>query len=181
MQHRPHDHRPAPHCHRAGLAPLELVLVFPVLMMMAGLFLFVANAGVWKLRSHAAAREAAFQQVHPRLGEVTTAPPDWQRSDVSLSVQPGPPTWTNDPFAAHTLFRGPDWESFPINPVLQDWSEGIVIGRSNSDITSRLWPAMGVRYRYQRDVYIFAGHQWQYETMGIGHGSRRSVALFDLQ
>ena len=180
MQHLPRHSR-LPTRPRSGLAPMELVLVFPVLMMMAGLFLFVANAAVWKLRSHGAAREAAFQQVHPRLGEATTAPPDWQRPDVSTSVQPGQPVWANDPFAAHTLIRGPEWESFPINPAFQDWSEGIVIGRANADITSRLWPQMRIHYRYQRDVSLFAGHQWQYEAMGIGHGSRRSVALFDLQ
>ncbi len=181
MQHPPRHQRLPLHRHRTGLAPMELVLVFPVLMMMAGLFLFVANAGVWKLRSHGAAREAAFQQVHPRTGETTTAPPAWRRADVSTSVQPGPPVWANDSFAAHTLFRGPDWESFSINAALLDGSPGIVIGRSNSDITSRLWPAMGIHYRYQRDVYLFAGHQWQYEAMGIGHGNRRSVVLFNLQ
>jgi hypothetical protein len=166
---------------RTGLAPMELVLVFPVLMMMAGLFLFVSNAAVWKLRSHGAAREAAFQQVHPRLGEVTTPSPEWRRADVSYSVQPGPPVWSSDPFEAHTLFRGPDWQGAPINPALLDGSQGIIIGRSNSDITSRLWPAMGIHYRYQRDVYLLAGNQWQYESMGVGHGSRRSLVLFDLQ
>ena len=181
MPHRPQHHRLAPRRPRTGLAPMELVLVFPVLMMMAGLFLFVANAAVWKLRSHGAAREAAFQQVHPRLGEMTTAPPEWRRADVSTSVQPGPPVWTGDPFEAHTLFRGPEWQGASINPALLDGSQGLVIGRSNADITSRLWPAMGIHYRYQRDVYLFAGHQWQYESMGVGHGSRRSVVLFHLQ
>lgn len=172
--------RKSPSRLRPGLAPLELVMVFPILMMMAGLYLFVANAAVWKLRSHGAAREAAFQQVHPRLGEVTTPALEWRRADVSSSVQPGPPVWSSDPFEAHTLFRGPDWQGAPINPALLDGSQGMVIGRSNADITSRLWPAMGIHYRYQRDVYLYAGHQWQYESMGVGHGSRRSIVLFNL-
>ncbi len=180
MQHRQSHGRLASRRPRTGLAPMELVLVFPVLMMMAGLFLFVANAAVWKLRSHAAAREAAFQQMHPRLGEMTTAPPDWRRPDVSTSVQPGPPPWTSDPFVAQTLFRGPRWQGTQINPALLDGMSGVVIGRSNADIRSGLWPAMGIHYRYQRDVYLFAGHQWQYESMGIGPGSRRSVVLFNL-
>ena len=181
MQHQPpHRRLPCPR-HRTGLAPMELVLVFPVLMMMAGLFLFVGNAAVWKLRSHGAAREVAFQQVHPRLGEVTTAPPDWRRPNVSVTVLPGQPAWLNDPLTAHPLFRGPDWLGVPINTELFDGSPGMVNGRSQADIRSGLWPQMRIHYRFQRDVSLFAGHQWQYDAMGLGgHGNRRSVVLFDL-
>ncbi len=181
MQHRPRHQRLPFARHRTGLAPMELVLVFPVLMMMAGLFLFVGNAAVWKLRSHGAAREAAFQQVHPRQGEATTAPPDWRRSDVSVTVLQGEPTCQIDPLAAHPLFRGPDWLGVPVNSELFDGSPGMVIGRSQADIRSGLWPQMGVHYRFQRDVSLFAGHQWQYDAMGLdGHGTRRSVELFNL-
>ena len=168
--------------HRPGLAPLELVLVLPVLMLMAALMLFATHAAVWKLRSHGAAREAAFQQVHPRTGEVTTNPPEWRRPDVMTSVQPGPPVWQNDPFAAHILFRGPAWKNIPINPALFEGSAGMVVGHSQCDIKSKIWPQAKVHYLFQRDVAIFAGHQWQYETMGIkGHDSRRSVPLLGLQ
>ena len=181
MQHPPRHQRLSCTRHRTGLAPMELVLVFPVLMMMAGLFLFVGNAAVWKLRSHGAAREVAFQQVHPRLGEVTTAPPDWRRPNVSVTVLPGQPAWLNDPLTAHPLFRGPDWLGVPINTELFDGSPGMVIGRSQADIRSGLWPQMRIHYRFQRDVSLFAGHQWQYDAMGLGgHGNRRSVVLFDL-
>ncbi len=167
---------------RAGLAPVELVLVLPVLMMVAALMLFAANAAVWKLRCHGAAREVAFQQIHPRTGEAAISPPDWRRPEVSTSIQAGPPVWQNDPFAGHTLFRGPAWQSIPINPGLFEGAPGTVIGHSQSDIKSGMWPQMGVHYRFQRDVAIFAGHQWQYDAMGInGHESRRSVPLLGWQ
>ena len=181
MQHQRRKQRLSPNRPHAGLAPVELVLVLPILMMVAALLMFVTNAAVWKLRSHGAAREAAMQQVHPRWGEPTTSPPEWRRSDVSTTVFPGPPAWPNDPLTAHTLFRGPDWLGVPINTTLFDGSPGMVIGRSQADIRSGLWPQMRIRYQFQRDVSLFAGHQWQYDSMGLnGHGSRRSVELFNL-
>ena len=167
---------------RAGLAPLELVLVLPLLMMVAALMLFVANAAVWKLRSHGAAREAAFQQIHPRTGDATTNPPDWRRIEVSTTVQPGPPVWSIDPFERHALFRGPSWRTIPINASLLNGSPGMLIGHAQSDIRSEIWPQMRIHYRFQRDVAIFASHQWQYDAMGIGEqGDRRSVPLLGLR
>ena len=154
----------------------------PVLMMVAALMLFAANAAVWKVRSHGAAREAAFQQVHPRTGEVTTNPPEWRRPDVSTSVQLGPAVWQNDPFANHILFRGPAWRTIPINTSLFDGSGGMAIGHSQSDIKSGIWPQVKVHYRFQRDVAIFAGHQWQYDVMGVrGNDARRSIPLLGLE
>ena len=155
--------------------------MLPILMMVAALLMFVANAAVWKLRSHGAARQAAMQQVHPRTGEASTSPPEWRRPDVSTSVQPGPPVWPVDPFAEHALFRGPNWEGIAIESALLDGSQGMVIGRSQADIRSGIWTQLGIHYRFQRDVSLFAGHQWQYDSMGLnGHGSRRSVVLFNL-
>lgn len=183
MQRGAQQQRIASSFQRAGLAPVELVLVLPILMMVAALLMIAANAAVWKLRSHGAAREAAFRQVHPRLGEaVTSPPPEWRRPDVSISVQQAPPVWNVDPFAAHTLFRGPVWEGITIHSALLDGSQGMVIGHSQSDIRSGIWTQLGIHYRYQRETYLFAGQQWQYDAMGIGgHGNRRSIPLLDLQ
>ena len=167
--------------HRAGLAPLELVLVLPLMMMVAGLMLFLANATVWKLRSHGAARETAFQQFHPRTGEVTSVPPDWVRSDVATAVLAGPPVWGSDPFEMHPLFRGHSWRTLPINPSLFDGSSGLLVGRAQSNIKSGLWPQMRIFYRYQRDVTILGSRQWQYQSMGLGHhGDRRSKWLIGI-
>lgn len=167
--------------HRAGLAPMELVLVMPVLMMVAGLMLFVANAGVWKLRAYSAAREVAFQTVHPRQTAPVAPPPEWRRPDVSVSVQPGPNVWNVDPLENHPLLRGPTWPPFLVNSQLLDGSQGLKSGRAQSTIRSGLWPQMRVNYRFQREAFVLADHQWQYESMGLpGHGARRSLQLWGL-
>ena len=166
---------------RAGLAPMELVLVMPVLMMVAGLMLFAANAGVWKLRAYAAAREVAFQTVHPRQSAPVVPPPDWRRPDLSHSVQPGPNVWNVDPLENHPLLRGPNWPPLLVNSQLLDGTQGLMSGRAQSAIRSRLWPQMRVHYRFQREVFVLAGREWQYDTMGLpGHGARRSLQLWEL-
>lgn len=164
---------------RRGIAPLELVLVLPLMMMVAGLMLFVANAGVWKLRAHSAAREAAFQVIQPREGEQPVPPPEWRRPDLTFSIQPGNPIGTADPLQNHPLFRGPAWPPLRVNPQLFDSSKGMVVGQATSAVASGLWPQMRVNYRFQRDVPVMAGHQWQYHAMGLpSHDSRRSTFLW---
>lgn len=166
---------------RSGLAPLELVLVLPLMMMVAGLMLFVANAAVWKLRSHGAAREAAFQQCYPRTGELTKPPPDWVRPDVATTALAGPPVWGTDPFERHSLFRGPSWRTLPVDTARLDGSTGLWTGRAQSNIKSGLWPQIKVYYRFQRDVTILGSQQWQYQAMGMGnHDDRRSKILLGI-
>lgn len=166
---------------RSGLAPLELVLVLPLLMMVAGLMLFVANAGVWKLRAHAAAREAAFQSVHPRQSASASQPPEWQRPELTYSVAPGPAVWNVDPLENHPLLRGPSWPPLTVNSHLLDGSQGMTVGQSQSAVRSGLWPQMRVNYRFQREVFVLGSHQWQYDSMGLpGPGARRSILLWDL-
>ncbi|MFO1007082.1 MAG: hypothetical protein U0929_14065, partial [Planctomycetaceae bacterium] len=166
---------------RSGLAPLELVLVLPLMMMVAGLMLFVANAAVWKLRSHGAAREAAFQQFYPRTGEISKPPPDWVRPDVATTVLAGPPVWSSDPFEMHELFRGPSWRTLPIDGTRLDGSTGLWTGRAQSNIKSELWPQMKVYYRFQRDVTVLGSQQWQFQAMGMRHhGDRRSKTLMGI-
>jgi hypothetical protein len=170
------------HRNRSGLAPLELVLVLPVLMMVAGLMLFVANAGVWKLRAHAGAREAAFQSVHPRQTAPASQPPEWQRPELTYSIAPGPTVWSVDPLENHPLLRGPNWPPLTVNSQLLDGSQGMMIGQAQSAVPSGLWPQMRVNYRFQRKVFVLGSHQWQYDSMGIpGHGARRSIPLWNLE
>ena len=139
---------------RAGLAPMELVLVMPVLMMMAGLMLFAANAGVWKLRAYAAAREVAFQTVHPRQSAPVVPPPDWRRPDLSHSVQPGPNVWNVDPLENHPLLRGPNWpppaREFPASgwhsrPDVGPGAIGNSLAIVASDASPLPLPARGIR------------------------------------
>lgn len=165
---------------RRGLAPLELVLVLPVLMMVAGLLLFVANAGVWKLRANVAAREAAFQSAYPKSG-LQAAPPEWRRPDLTYTSGPGPNVWSVDPFENHPLFRGPNWPPLTVNSQVFDGSQGLVVGQAQSSIRSGLWPQMRISYRFQREVPLLSGHQWQYQAMGLpSHQTRRSLQLWEI-
>lgn len=186
--HRSVSHRSVfqcavPSASRAGLAPLELVLVLPLLAMMAALLMFVAFAGVWKQRAHLAAREAAWQSIWPRTDSVER-PPEWGRRDVTLRTQIGPLIGNVDPWEDHPLFRGPRTMTqtpLDVDSRYFDGSAGIILGQSQSEIRSPLWPQLRVTYRFQRDQLLMAREGWQYESMGLSSaGTRRSVALFQL-
>ncbi len=182
MQAKHSLHQTPTHCGRAGLAPLELVLVLPLLAMVAALLLFVAHAGVWKQRAHVASREAVWQTAWPQTDSVL-APPDWRRSDVSMLTEDGPPVWNVDPFEDHPLFRGPQTATdvpLDVNPVLFDGTSGLMSGQSRSQIRSSLWPRLRVTYRFQRDQPLFSRQGWQFDAMDLpSHETRRSLFLFN--
>jgi hypothetical protein len=56
-------------CGRRGLAPLELTLTLPILVLMMALMINFGVVGVWKVRTQANARYAAWRTITARTGE----------------------------------------------------------------------------------------------------------------
>lgn len=71
--HRP-QRRPA---RRAGLAPLELTLSLPFLMLLTALMINFGFVGAWKLRAQGAARYASWRTLAVRTGDWNPPPDNW--------------------------------------------------------------------------------------------------------
>src|ERR1700741_2840147 len=87
------NHRPlrVPHSvfrARAGLAPLEMTLTLPFLVMMMALMIDFGVVGAWKVRTQANTRYAAWRTVNARTGELNPTPPYWSAT-ATLTTQPG--------------------------------------------------------------------------------------------
>ncbi|MCA9071579.1 MAG: hypothetical protein KDA84_21785, partial [Planctomycetaceae bacterium] len=93
--------------HRAGLAPLELVLVLPILLFVMALMINLGTGGAWKIRTQINARHSAWRALEHRTGQGDPHPGNWpddarlQSNGTSLSPVPF------DPYVGHVVARGP--------------------------------------------------------------------------
>ncbi len=98
---RPPDHT------RRGLAPVELVLVLPLLLFVMGLMIIMGTQGAWSVRTAITARQAQWRQLRPRRRDTDPPPPFWPPTGT-VDVEPNqPPPFPNDPLAAFPVVRGP--------------------------------------------------------------------------
>jgi len=171
---------------RRGLAPLELVLWLPVLLMVMALIVNYANMTSWRLRGEVVARDAVWRSRWPRAGRVEPRPPSrvWP-ADAGMGLRGDDPMWMLDqPHIDHPVVRGPVLElgdpprQFRVNPVL-DPQVGAV--RGTSDISRRfdLLPALG-RYRSGEIAARMLTRQWQCAQMGFANHHRRSLVLYEM-
>lgn len=87
-----HHHRvrePRRLAKRAGLAPLELTLSIPFLMLMTALMINFGFVGAWKVRAQGSARYATWRSLAVRTGEWNPPPDNWPAGSP-LTSEAGP-------------------------------------------------------------------------------------------
>lgn len=171
---------------RRGLAPVELVLWLPVLLMVMALIVNYANMTSWRIRGEVVARDAAWRSRWPRSGGAEPRPASgiWPRhADVGRRGDAEIPA-LNDPSVQHPVVRGPVLERgqpprrFRVKPVL-DQKTGAVKGTSSISRPYDLLSALG-RFETGEIADCMLTDQWQCAQMGFHNHYRRSLVLYDL-
>lgn len=110
-----HHHRvrePRRLANRAGLAPLELTLSIPFLMLMTALMINFGFVGAWKVRAQGSARYATWRSLAVRTGEWNPPPDNWPAGSP-LTSEAGPDLpqvdtlWNQPPDLTVECIRGP--------------------------------------------------------------------------
>ena len=151
------------HERRRGLAPLELVLALPILLMIMALMVNYGTMAAWKLRGHTAARYAAFSARWPRTGQSDPRPAYWPGS---MEVEgAGNIARLDDQRVYHPVARGPLASGVQVNSELLDPSRGLRRGRAS---LTRGYPMIGKMgsYHLTAEVY-FLDNMWQYQRFGL--------------
>jgi hypothetical protein len=96
-------------CRRRGLAPLELVLAIPFLLMVLAMIINLGTEVKWKIRTLAVSRQAVWRQRRDRHGNTDPPLAGWPRQGTSLRVFPATsqPIFPQDPLAPYSVVRGP--------------------------------------------------------------------------
>lgn len=171
-----------PRSPRHGLAPLELVLSLPLLLMVMALMVIVGSAGAWKVRTLANSRQAVFRAMFPRSTDNDPVPSNYWPSSASLRYTGGGSSpFPADPFVEHTVVRGPMFSDpetghgLNVRMRTMDITDGMTSGRASINHDSAMWPQLNVRNRFSRDNVMFAGNGWQFDALGIPRNDSRRI------
>lgn len=163
---------------RQGLAPLELVLALPMLVIMMALMINFGVAGAWKVRTQANTRYAAWRTVNARTGELNPTPPYWPAT-ATLTTQAGQdlPTasqlWDSQQELLCPCIRGTQLTA-PNAPAVVNVPgrlemDGLVL--QGNAILDKALPLLrgalpGGRFRFNLKQDVF-DNQWQFYSLGI--------------
>ena len=164
---------------RAGLAPLEMTLVLPILVIMMAVMIDFGVVGTWKIRTQANTRYAAWRTVNARTGEYNPNPPYWPATaplttgagaDLPNSSQ----LWDSQQELLCPCVRGPQLTA-PKAPNVVNVPgrlelDGFVLeGNAQLDkplpLLRSAIPGSGrFRFNLKQDVF---DNQWQFYSLGI--------------
>lgn len=164
---------------RRGLAPLELVLSLPLLLMVMGLMVFFGNATYWKLRGLSVARQAAWSHRWPRDGDNELPPRHWPQAGQLASNPAAAFSDLDPPSLRHPVVRGPLDNGFVVRDELLDFSRGAQQGEAQLTRTPAMLPSLG-DFRYEL-THPLLDDKFPYAQMDIPRNLHRRIPfLYEL-
>lgn len=176
IRHRPYTRLKS--SWRQGLAPLELVLALPLLLMVMALMVYVGNAAFWKVRGLSVARHAAWSTRWPHNALADNPPRNWQPGTMNLA-QAAAIDALDDPAIDHPVARGPLPGGFVVDDQLLAMSRGIVDGEAEITHTPVMLARLGDLH-YDLD-HSLVDDKFQYPQMGVPRNQYRRIPfLYEL-
>lgn len=172
---------------RRGLAPVELVLALPFLLVIMCLMINIGTEVKWKIRALEASRQAVWRVRNDRRGATDPQLPNWP-STATLSVQaaPAPPLIAEDPFAAHAVVRGQPLRDpqasgagsqLFVDTSLLDSLKEVRQGVAQIDRSFPVLPQIGGVHL--RTTHLLLEGMWRFQEMGYStNNSRRIFRLY---
>ncbi len=122
---------------RRGLAPLELVLWIPILLMVAALMVIYGTSAAWRIRGETASRDAVWRVLEPRTGANEPRPPakvwphDAGGATYRFADDPNQIVELDDPAIDHPVVRGPLDAGWEVTDLLDPDREGLIRGETS--------------------------------------------------
>jgi hypothetical protein len=173
---------------RRGLAPLEFVLVLPVLLSVMALMVIFGLAGRLKVRTVVNSREAVWRELGRRNSNALNAPPrGWPGgSDGSVFSGDGPPmrlaSFATGRFDMHQVMRGPviiDSAGvampIPVNSNRFNILNGVQRGSARAKADYPLLKGMGTGRVDLSRQHEVVDNLWRYWETGVGGNVARRI------
>ncbi len=164
---------------RRGLAPLEMVLVLPFLMMLMSAIIIFGYAATWKLRTETVAREVVWRERFDRFANTGSVPPEWPlpENGANISFFDGPPieSYVGQEPLDNEIIAGP-LPSIEVNQELLDFTRDVDVGAA--DIV-RQPPIFADLVTFDFTVeHPMLMDRFQFGQMGIRNFSRRIPVIW---
>jgi hypothetical protein len=163
---------------RRGLAPLELVLGLPLLLMIMALAIYVGNMASWKLRAANVARDTIWNTRWPRSG-ASPWPVNWPNAGMLSAAGAGNLQVMYNASLDQPVVRGPMLGQTQVNRNLLDPTVGLEQGNSSIQRPAPLMSSLGNFSFNLQDQILDNG--WQYQQMGMASNvQRREPIIYNL-
>lgn len=151
-------------CYRRGLAPLELVLALPILLMLMALMVNFGVIASWKVRALCIARHSAWGNRSPRSTANFPRPAGWPTT-ASSSIAGLPPAAELDGPRTSLPPLGPPGALDPNTEVMEP-TLGLIEGRAGM---VRQFPMLGTLGQFHLDAQTeLLDNSWDFQRMGLG-------------
>ena len=169
---------------RRGLAPLEMVLVLPLLMMIMSMIIVFGYMISWKLRTETVARDAIWRDRSDRFANEFATPVEWPE----LYSQIDPSIWTsrgndvvefdNEPETNHPIIAGPIPNVVVRDRVLE-FGRGVRVGVADLDEEAPIFSTLApIRFRVDHPIL---DNQFRYWQLGHGNFQRRIPVIYEVE
>lgn len=159
---------------RKGLAPVELVISVPLLMMLMALMVTFGTAACWKIRTEVVSRDAAWRTRWPRGNYMAPRPQVWPDSAGMSALIGDSVDSLDDPSIQHPVVRGP-LGSVSVNDELLDFSRDVRLGYSRVQRNPAMLKKLDT-IEFQVGSPI-VDDKFQFGQMGLAHNSLRRMPL----
>lgn len=162
---------------RTGLAPLEFVLVIPLLLFVMALMINYGTVAGWRVRTLGMSRHAAWQSRHPRSMSRSPRPAYWPASANVGSGGAADAPSLDFPAVDLPVVRGPTVGDFGVRSERLDPSRGFRRGSASLDRDFPLLPSMGPYHVRSSDELV--ENLWDFHRTGQAHNfERRTISLY---
>ncbi|MCY2993265.1 MAG: hypothetical protein NTY19_36100 [Planctomycetota bacterium] len=160
------------------MAPLELVLALPILLMVAALFVNLGTMATWRVRGEVIARDAAWRARWPRTGGQESPPRTWPAGAKMQRQDDARLTELDIPEMRYPVVRGPLPNGFWVSELLAP-DRGAAQGIAAVTRRYPLLPRLG-QYRSGDIQDSLLDLKWPCSEMSLPNVSHRSLRLYQL-
>ncbi len=161
---------------RTGMAPLEMVLVLPFLMMLMAMIIVFGYATMWKLRTENVSRDAVWRARFGQFANVDAQLAEWPEEAAS-SIAPATQisTFDGEAILRDPLVTGP-LGSIGVNQEVLDYSRGNMAGIATINRDPPVFAKLS-SFNFEVEQALL-DDRFQFQQMRIPNVSRRFPVLF---
>ena len=165
------------HRMRNGLAPVEMAIALPFLMLFMASIIAFGYAASWKIRSEVVARDVGWRNRFPRWANANARAVEWPEP-ATMNRYAGPPlsNLDEDRVTEAPIIVGP-LPQVNVNSNTLDLTRDVVVG--NAQVTRRppVLPRLG-EISYDTE-HPYLDDQFTHSEMGISNYSRRIPIIYE--
>ena len=162
---------------RNGLAPMEMVLVLPLLMILMATLMVFGYAAMWKLRTESASRDVAWTSRFEQFANRNARPVEWpEQAGMQINFGNELSAFSNFEVLRDPLIAGP-LVNINVNQRVLEYTRGNLTGVAEIQKDPPVFAKLA-QFDFQVDNALL-DDRFQHPQMGIANTSRRVPMIYE--